>query len=50
MDVTILVDNTALFDRYFIAEHGFSAYIELKGAGYCSIPATPMRFSKMRRK
>ncbi len=31
MDVTILVDNTALFDRYFIAEHGFSAYIEAEG-------------------
>ncbi len=28
MNVTILVDNTALFDRMFIAEHGFSAFIE----------------------
>lgn len=31
MKVTILVDNTALFDRMFIAEHGFSAYIEAEG-------------------
>lgn len=31
MKVTILVDNTALFDRFFIAEHGFSAYIESEG-------------------
>jgi 7,8-dihydropterin-6-yl-methyl-4-(beta-D-ribofuranosyl)aminobenzene 5'-phosphate synthase len=31
MNVTILVDNTALFDRFFIAEHGFSAYIEAEG-------------------
>lgn len=28
MKVTILVDNTALFDHMFVAEHGFSAYIE----------------------
>jgi metal-dependent hydrolase (beta-lactamase superfamily II) len=28
MKVTILVDNTAFFDRFFIAEHGFSAFIE----------------------
>lgn len=28
MKITILVDNTALFDRYFTAEHGFSAFIE----------------------
>ena len=28
MKITILVDNTALFDRMFVAEHGFSAYIE----------------------
>jgi len=25
MKVTILVDNTALFDRFFAAEHGFWA-------------------------
>jgi 7,8-dihydropterin-6-yl-methyl-4-(beta-D-ribofuranosyl)aminobenzene 5'-phosphate synthase len=31
MNVTILVDNTALFDRFFTAEHGFSAYIEAEG-------------------
>jgi 7,8-dihydropterin-6-yl-methyl-4-(beta-D-ribofuranosyl)aminobenzene 5'-phosphate synthase len=31
MKITILVDNTALFDRMFIAEHGFSAYIEAEG-------------------
>ena len=31
MHITILVDNTALFDRMFIAEHGFSAYIEAEG-------------------
>ncbi|HII98804.1 MAG TPA: MBL fold metallo-hydrolase [Methanoregula sp.] len=31
MDVTILVDNTALFDRMFVAEHGFSAYLETEG-------------------
>jgi len=31
METTILVDNTALFDRMFIAEHGFSAYIEAEG-------------------
>jgi len=31
MKVTILVDNTALFDRYLIAEHGFSAFIEADG-------------------
>lgn len=31
MNVTLLVDNTALFDRFFIAEHGFSAYIEAEG-------------------
>ena len=31
MKTTILVDNTALFDRMFIAEHGFSAYIEAEG-------------------
>ncbi len=31
MKITILVDNTALFDRMFIAEHGFSAYIEVEG-------------------
>ena len=31
MQTTILVDNTALFDRMFIAEHGFSAYIEAEG-------------------
>ena len=31
MHTTILVDNTALFDRMFIAEHGFSAYIEADG-------------------
>ena len=31
MKVTILVDNTALFDRMFVAEHGFSAYIEAGG-------------------
>jgi 7,8-dihydropterin-6-yl-methyl-4-(beta-D-ribofuranosyl)aminobenzene 5'-phosphate synthase len=31
MKITILVDNTALFDRFFIAEHGFSAYIESEG-------------------
>ena len=28
MKISILVDNTALFDRMFVAEHGFSAYIE----------------------
>ncbi|NLD57132.1 MAG: MBL fold metallo-hydrolase [Methanomicrobiales archaeon] len=28
MKVTVLVDNTALYDRMFVAEHGFSAYIE----------------------
>lgn len=33
MKITILVDNTALFDRYFTAEHGFSAYIEAEGSG-----------------
>ncbi|ACL17625.1 hypothetical protein [Methanosphaerula palustris] len=27
MKVTILVDNTALFDRFFIAEHGFSVFV-----------------------
>lgn len=32
MKVTILVDNTALFDRFFTAEHGFSAYIEAEGS------------------
>ncbi len=32
MKTTILVDNTALFDRFFIAEHGFSAYIEAEGS------------------
>ena len=31
MKVTILMDNTALFDRMFVAEHGFSAYIEAEG-------------------
>jgi len=31
MKITILVDNTALFDRFFTAEHGFSAYIEAEG-------------------
>jgi 7,8-dihydropterin-6-yl-methyl-4-(beta-D-ribofuranosyl)aminobenzene 5'-phosphate synthase len=31
MKITILVDNTALFDRMFVAEHGFSAYIEADG-------------------
>lgn len=31
MKVTILADNTALFDRMFVAEHGFSAYIEAEG-------------------
>ncbi len=31
MKITILVDNTALFDRMFVAEHGFSAYIEAEG-------------------
>ncbi|MDP2797380.1 MAG: MBL fold metallo-hydrolase [Methanoregula sp.] len=31
MNVTILVDNTALFDRFFTAEHGFCAYIEAEG-------------------
>ena len=31
MKVTLLVDNTALFDRMFVAEHGFSAYIEADG-------------------
>lgn len=31
MRVTILVDNTALFDRMYVAEHGFSAYIEAGG-------------------
>ena len=31
MKVTILMDNTALFDRMFVAEHGFSAYIETEG-------------------
>lgn len=31
MKITILVDNTALFDRMFVAEHGFSAYIETEG-------------------
>jgi 7,8-dihydropterin-6-yl-methyl-4-(beta-D-ribofuranosyl)aminobenzene 5'-phosphate synthase len=33
MKLTILVDNTALFDRFFTAEHGFSAYIEAEGSG-----------------
>jgi len=28
---TILVDNTALFDRYFLAEHGFSVFVEAQG-------------------
>src|SRR5208337_128243 len=31
MRTTILTDNTALFDRMFVAEHGFSAYIEAEG-------------------
>ena len=31
MNVSILMDNTALFDRFFTAEHGFSAYIEADG-------------------
>lgn len=31
MKITILMDNTALFDRMFGAEHGFSAYIEAEG-------------------
>lgn len=31
MKTTILVDNTALFDQFFTAEHGFSAYIEAEG-------------------
>ena len=31
MKITILVDNTALFDRMFVAEHGFSAFIEVEG-------------------
>jgi 7,8-dihydropterin-6-yl-methyl-4-(beta-D-ribofuranosyl)aminobenzene 5'-phosphate synthase len=31
MKVTILVDNTALYDRFYLAEHGFSAYIESEG-------------------
>lgn len=31
MKITIVVDNTALFDRMFVAEHGFSAYIEAEG-------------------
>lgn len=31
MKITILVDNTALFDRMFVAEHGFSAFIEAEG-------------------
>jgi 7,8-dihydropterin-6-yl-methyl-4-(beta-D-ribofuranosyl)aminobenzene 5'-phosphate synthase len=29
--ITILADNTALFDRFFSAECGFSAYIEAEG-------------------
>jgi metal-dependent hydrolase (beta-lactamase superfamily II) len=28
MKVIILVDNTALFDRFFIAGQGFSIFIE----------------------
>jgi 7,8-dihydropterin-6-yl-methyl-4-(beta-D-ribofuranosyl)aminobenzene 5'-phosphate synthase len=31
MKTTILVDNTALFDRMFVAEHGFSTFIEAEG-------------------
>lgn len=31
MKTTILVDNTALFDRMFVAEHGFSTFIEVEG-------------------
>jgi len=31
MKITIVVDNTALFDRMFVAEHGFSAFIEVDG-------------------
>jgi len=31
LKITVLVDNTALFDRMFVAEHGFSAYIETGG-------------------
>lgn len=31
MKITVLVDNTALFDRMFLAEHGFSAFIECDG-------------------
>lgn len=31
MKITIVVDNTALFDRMFIAEHGFAAFIEVDG-------------------
>lgn len=31
MKITILADNTALFDRMFIAEHGFAAFIEAEG-------------------
>jgi 7,8-dihydropterin-6-yl-methyl-4-(beta-D-ribofuranosyl)aminobenzene 5'-phosphate synthase len=31
MKIAIVVDNTALSDRLFIAEHGFSAYIEAEG-------------------
>jgi 7,8-dihydropterin-6-yl-methyl-4-(beta-D-ribofuranosyl)aminobenzene 5'-phosphate synthase len=31
MKATILVDNTALFDRPYLAEHGFAMYIEAEG-------------------
>ncbi len=31
MKATVLVDNTALFDRPYLAEHGFAMYIETEG-------------------
>ena len=48
MKATILVDNTALSDRPFIAEHGFSVYVEAEGTrGHCSIRAPRMHSSGM---
>jgi len=43
LEVTVLVDNSALIDRYYLAEPGFSLYIEADGrkilfdAGYSDV-------------
>ena len=49
MKVTLLLENNSLYNTYFHAEHGFSAYMEDQGKKVLYDTAILQRFHQKRR-